>query len=177
MNINELIVKRESCRDYADKPVDIGLLKKIVEVARLSPSAANTQPWKFYVTNDPAKVQRLREGIQPMNRNVFAPGVQAFIVQTVLLPDEPWKPATPYNHYYRDFDCGIAAAHVCFAATEFGLSTCMIGWFDDAILKEVCGYGDNEKAIIAYTVGYANYGEDKLRAKNRRALDEVMTVL
>jgi len=94
-----------------------------------------------------------------------------------LLPEQPWKPATPYNHYYGEFDGGIAAAHVCFAATELGLSTCMIGWFDDEIVKEVCDYGDDEKAILAYTVGYANYGEDKLRAKKRRDLDDVLTVL
>jgi len=175
MNIKELIVNRESCRAYSDKAVDQDLLVKIVDIARMAPSAANTQPWKAYATVDPVKVKRLAEGIGPMNRNVFASQVKAFVVMTELQPEEPWTPSTPYSHYYRDFDCGIAATHICFAATELGLSTCMIGWYDDAIIKEVCGYDDSEKAILIFTVGYA--ADDKLRDKTRRSLDEVLTIL
>ena len=175
MNINELIVKRESCRDYSSAPVSIEQLKAIVEVARMAPSAANTQPWKFYITNDPATVKKVAAGCMPMERNGFAAGVQAFIVMTRQVETEPWVPKTPYNHYYREFDCGIAATHVCFAASEMGLSTCMIGWFDGALIKEACGYSDDETAVIVFTVGYA--AGDKLRDKTRNSLDDVMTVL
>lgn len=175
INIHELIKTRESCRDYSDRPVELDLLKKMVDVARMAPSAANTQPWKFHVTNDAAKVKRIADGCQPMERNPFSSGAKAFIVMTAPVDAEPWTPKTPYNHYYRDFDCGSAATHICFAATELGLSTCMIGWFDDIIIKEACGYGDDETASIVFAVGYTN--SDKLRNKTRHPLDEVMTVL
>jgi len=175
MNINELIVKRESCRDYSSAPVSLEQLKAIVDVARMAPSAANTQFWKFYVANEPSVVKKIAEGCMPMERNGFAAGAQAFIVMTREAEAEPWVPKTPYNHYYRDFDCGSAATHVCFAATEMGLSTCMIGWFDDAIIKEACGYGDDEIASIVFTVGYAADG--KLRDKNRKTLEDVLTIL
>ena len=175
MNFAELIINRESCRAYSDKAVDQELLVKMVDLARMAPSAANTQPWKFYASTDPAIVGKIAQACQPMERNPFASQAKGFIVLTVVLPDEPWKPATPYNHYYRDFDCGSVATHICFAATELGLSTCMIGWYDEAKMKEVCGYPEGEQAILAFTVGYA--AEGKLRDKTRKPLDEVLTIL
>ena len=44
---------RESCRVYSDKPVSRELLTHLVEVAGLSPSACNSQPWRFIVVDDP----------------------------------------------------------------------------------------------------------------------------
>ena len=175
MNIFELIKNRESCRAYSDKEVTLEQLTSIVEVARMAPSAANTQVWNFYVSNDPESVKKIASGCMAMDRNGFAGTVNAFIVMTRNVESEPWVAQTPYNHYYRDFDCGIAATHVCFAATELGLSTCMLGWFDDAPIKEVCGYGDDERASIIFTVGYA--ASDALRDKTRRTLDDVMTII
>ena len=52
MNFFELINKRESVRGYLDKPVEKEKIEKIIECARLSPSACNAQPWKFVVVND-----------------------------------------------------------------------------------------------------------------------------
>lgn len=51
MNFNELILKRESCRNYNGEPVNTDLLIKCVDAARLSPSACNSQPWKYYIIN------------------------------------------------------------------------------------------------------------------------------
>ena len=175
MTINQLIINRESCRDYAPTPVSLEQLKAVVDVARMAPSAANTQPWKFYISNSPEVVRKIAKGCMPMERNGFAAGVQAFIVMTKPVDAEPWVAQTPYNHYYRDFDCGSAATHICFAATDMGLSTCMIGWFDDAIVKEACGYGDDEAASLVFTVGYA--ASDKLRDKTRHTLDDILTVI
>ena len=175
MNINELIKNRESCRGYASTQVSLDQLKALVEVARLAPSAANTQPWKFYVSNDPQVVGKIAEGCMPLRRNGFAASAPAFVVMTKGVETEPWVPKGPYNHYYRDFDCGSAAMHICFAATEMGLSTCMLGWFDGALVQQACGYGDDETAIIVFTVGYAE--NDELRPKTRNSLEEILTVV
>ena len=132
MNINELIVKRESCRNFSDKKVEMDQLKAIVNVARMAPSADNRQPWIFYVTNSSDVVKKLTEACAPLNYNQFLKNVTAYIIMTKPVSKEPWVPEVEYyDHFYSDFDCGIAATHICFAAAEIGLSTCMIGLFDE----------------------------------------------
>ncbi len=49
MEFYELIRKRESIRNYTDRQIEEEKLKKILEAARLAPSAANKQPWEFLV--------------------------------------------------------------------------------------------------------------------------------
>ena len=45
MKFEEMLLKRESCRAYADKPVSREDLLKICDAGRLSPSGCNAQPW------------------------------------------------------------------------------------------------------------------------------------
>ena len=52
MNFFDLVNKRESVRGYLDKEVEKEKIIKIIEAARVAPSACNAQPWKFVVVND-----------------------------------------------------------------------------------------------------------------------------
>ena len=53
MNFEELQMKRESCRVYADRPVTREQLVHLVDVARFAPSACNSQPWHFILVDEP----------------------------------------------------------------------------------------------------------------------------
>ena len=57
---NELILKRESCRNYNGEPVSTDLLLECVDAARLSPSACNSQPWKYYIVNGGENAEKIR---------------------------------------------------------------------------------------------------------------------
>ena len=52
MDVSEAIEVRRSIRKYKDKEVEDDKLDKILESARISPSAANRQEWKFVVVKD-----------------------------------------------------------------------------------------------------------------------------
>ena len=52
MNFNELACYRFSSRKYLDKPIEEEKLVKVLEAARVAPSAANKQPCLFYVIRD-----------------------------------------------------------------------------------------------------------------------------
>ena len=59
-------------------------------------------------------------------------------------------------------------------ATAQGLSTCILGWFDDAKIREICKVDGQVRLVI--TLGYAT-DDDKLRMKKRKDMDELVSFI
>ena len=62
MDVFEAVQQRKSIRSYQDKPIAHETLERILEAARLSPSAVNRQPWHFIVVTEKAKRKALSRG-------------------------------------------------------------------------------------------------------------------
>ena len=60
----ELAAHRQSDRGYLDKTVEPEKIAKIVEAARLAPSACNSQPWHMIVVDEPTKCAELADALQ-----------------------------------------------------------------------------------------------------------------
>ena len=121
---------RESCRVYSEKPVSRELLTHLAEVARLSPSACNSQPWHFIIVDDPELKSRMGEILD--DRGVcgcpWANRVPAFIViceETAHL--KPAVEAQYGSQHFAQMDIGMAAMALCCEASSLGLGTCMLG--------------------------------------------------
>ena len=70
----------------------------------------------------------------------------------------------------RDFpliDIGIAAAHFCLQATDLGLGTCMLGWFDEPRIREMLHIPADRRIGLVITLGYA--AEGQIRPKQRKS--------
>ena len=72
---------------------------------------------------------------------------------------------------YRSIDIGIVSAYITAEATAQGLSTCILGWFDDEEIRGICGLSGAVRLVI--TLGYAA-SDDTLRAKKRRDLEKLV---
>ena len=72
---------------------------------------------------------------------------------------------------YRSVDIGIVAAYLTAAATEEGLSTCILGWLDDEKLRKLCGVEGKVRLVI--TLGYAK--AENIREKKRKDLSELVS--
>ena len=72
MDFSELANKRQSDRQYQQKPVDRALLLQCLEAARVAPSACNSQPWKFVVVDEPSLVSEMASAAAGMGMNKFA---------------------------------------------------------------------------------------------------------
>ena len=174
MNFMEIARTRQSCRSYdEERPVEQEKLEAILEAARLAPSACNGQPWHITVCRgDLAKeVAPLTKGMGGMNK--FA--VQAPIL--LVISEQPYVKAAGLaakakNNDYRSMDIGIACAYLTAEATAQGLSTCILGWFDDEKVRKLCGIDQPIRLII--TLGYAKEG-DVLRKKVRKDLSDLVT--
>lgn len=174
MDFFELIRNRQSCRGYdEEKPVEEEKLRAILEAARLAPSACNGQPYHFTVCRGEIakEVAKLTQG---MGMNKFAPQAPVLIV----ISEESYVKTAAFGsrvkgNDYRSMDIGLTAAYLTAAATEVGLSTCILGWLDDEKLRQLCGLKRPVRLVI--TVGYPK--TDVIRPKIRKPLEELVTYL
>ena len=59
MEVTEAILKRRSIRSWKPDPVEKEKIEKVLEAGRRAPSWGNTQPWRFIVVQDKAKIEEL----------------------------------------------------------------------------------------------------------------------
>lgn len=174
MNFLEIVRKRQSVREYKPDPVPLEVLERCFEAARLAPSACNSQPWYFVAITDRDLINRIGErvfsGIYSMNKFAkSAPVIVAVIT-------ERSRYAACLGGYFRKtqynlIDIGIAVEHFVLQATEEGLGTCWIGWFNERELHKILGIPLRRKIDVLITVGYP--ASDEIRIKKRRTLDEI----
>ena len=172
MNFTEIARGRQSCRKYdATRMVEAEKLERILEVARLSPSACNGQPYQITVcTGEAAK--KVAKATQGMGMNQFASDAPVLLV----LSEMPYVKTAALGaklkkNDYRSIDIGILAAYITAEATAQGLGTCILGWLEDAKIRELCGLDGAVRLVI--TLGYAS-AEDKLRPKKRKDITELV---
>ena len=174
MDFLEIANARQSCRSYDEtKAVEPEKLQKVLEAARLAPSACNGQPYTLTVcTGEKAKkVALLTRGMGGMNK--FA--VQApvcIVISEAAYNRTAALGAKVKGNDYRSIDIGIMVAYLTAEATAQGLSTCILGWLDDEKIRAVCGTNSATRLVI--TLGYAREG-DPLRTKKRKPLTELVT--
>lgn len=175
MNFTEIAQSRQSCRSYnPERQVENEKLDAILAVARLSPSACNGQPYHITVCKaDIAK--NVAKATQGMGMNKFATDAPVMIV----ISEMPYVKtaalgAKVKKNDYRSIDIGILSAYITAEATAQGLSTCILGWFEDADIRKICNLDGTVRLVIA--LGYAK-DDDKLREKKRKNIDELVTVL
>lgn len=172
MNFTEIAEGRQSCRSYDPaRAVEPEKLDRILESARLAPSACNGQPYAITVCRGSA-AQAVAKATQSMGMNKFATDAPVMLV----ISERPYVPtaalgAKVKKNDYRSIDIGILAAYITAEATACGLGTCILGWLDDAAIREICGLDEAVRLVI--TLGYAKE-DDKLRPKKRKDMAELV---
>jgi nitroreductase len=175
-NFLELVQKRQSDRKYTDRPVESEKLKRCLEAARLAPSASNSQPWSFVVVNHPELVKKVgRAAMGPLfSFNMFASKAPVIVVIVMEKPKIITEVGGRIKQKeYPLIDVGIAAEHFCLQATEEGLGTCMLGWFDEKKTRELLHVPEGKNIPLLITLGYTpeNY---RHRKKIRKKFETVV---
>ena len=171
MDFLEIANARQSNRAYeVGREVEKEKLDAILEAVRLAPSACNGQPYKITVcTGETA--QAVAAATQGMGMNKFASQAPVLLV----LSEMPYVKSAALGakvkgNDYRSIDIGIAAAYLTAEAAAQGLGTCILGWLDDARIRQICGLEHPVRLVI--TLGYS---ADQHRQKKRKALEELVS--
>ena len=148
--MKELIMRNRSYRRfYHDKPITEEQLQELVDLARLSPSAANLQPLKFIVSHKSSK-----------NEKIFSCLAWAGYLKDWPGPEENERP-TGYiivlgdTEIAKDFGCnhGIAAQSILLGAVEMGFGGCMIASIQRNKLAELLKIPPRYEILLVIALG------------------------
>jgi nitroreductase len=151
--IHDLVRANRSYRRFhQDRPVEEQTLRELVDLGRLSPSAANLQPLKYMVSATPEK-----------NATIFPTLAWAGYLKDWPGPQEGERP-TAYiivlgdSAVSKGFGCdhGIACQSILLGAAEKGLGGCMIGSIDREQLRGVLGIPESFEILLVLALGYPN---------------------
>jgi nitroreductase len=164
MDFSELIRRRFSCRAYRPDAVDEAALARILDAARLAPTACNRQPFRIVVVETALRrdsLGRVYARAWPCEAPLwlFVTGVSA----------EAWVRRD--GRSYLDVDVAIAMDHLILAAANEGLGTCWIAAFDAVAAREVLALPPDEEPIIFTPLGHP---ADQAGPKTRKPLSALV---
>jgi len=141
MDVFEAVRKRHSIRAYDSTLIPEEKLNKILEAARLAPSAGNIQPWHFIIVTNAEKRRRLAQAR-------YAHFIKMAPVVIVGCGNQKASP-----DWYM-VDVAIAMQNMVLTATSEGLGTCWIGSFDEEEVRAMLKIPENLKVVALLTLGY-----------------------
>lgn len=164
MDVFEAISERKSIRAYRDMDVEDEKLMKILDAARLSPSASNRQEWKFVVV----KKAETRKKLAAASYGQKFVGEAPVIVVACATEGKSIMTCGQPTH---TVDVSIACAYLMLEAWEQGLGTCWLGTFSEGEVKRILGIPDHSRVVTMMPLGYP---DDPGRPKVRKALDQIV---
>lgn len=166
MDFMDVLRNRRAVRDFKPDPIAPAVLKRLVDVAVLAPSAMNDQPWRFSIVTDPAMLERMSDAAKrhllkclhvlpkPEHfRDLFSdPQLHLFHRAPALIiisadSDNPWVSE----------DCALAAENLMLAATEMRLGSCWVGfaqtWLNAPEGRAMIGMPFSHQVVAPIVVG------------------------
>ena len=172
MNFTIIAENRQSCRSYnAEREIEAEKLEKILNSARLAPSACNGQPYQITVCRGEVAKQ-VAKATQGMGMNKFASDAPILLV----ISEMPYVASAAFGakvkkNDYRSIDIGIVTAYITAEAAAQGIGSCILGWLDDEKIRSICSLDEPVRLVI--TLGYPK-DDDKLRPKKRKDIAELV---
>jgi nitroreductase len=159
----EVIKNRRSIRKYQDKSVEKEKLQKVLDAARLAPSAMNRQPYQLFVISSKEILSKINA---VCNQDWKAP----IMIAMVSVPKEAW--VRDDGEEYWKVDAAIAMNQVSLAAFAEGLGTCWIAAFKEKEVKEILDIDSDSRIPFLSPLGYPS--ENKGPITNRKTIESLV---
>lgn len=187
MNVYEAILSRRSIRRFKQKSIPLKILKKLVNAARLAPSAANLQPLEYFIVNDKKLCSEIFRTISWAGyiKPKWTPSPQerpvAYIIMLIKIPENKW--------YLRDIS--LASENIVIAAEGEEIGSCILCNIDRDKIRQILkipekiiidslialGYKD-EKSVVEDFKENVEYWRDENNIMHvpKRKLEDVMHI-
>ena len=165
MDFLKLAKERYSVRKMKPERIEQEDLDKILEAARLSPTAKNLQRERLLVVNT-------EDGIEKIKQCTSCDfGASTIIVISYEKDDE--QNESEFSRKYGLIDTGIVATHMCLEATSLGLGTTMVGLFDRELIKKLFNIPENYQPELLLPIGYIDRKPSILHER-RKTIEELV---
>lgn len=148
--LRDIVLANRSYRRFVESErISKETLRELIDLARCTPSAANLQPLKYIICNEPERCAAIFPTLAWAGYLADWPG-----------PTEGERPSAYIvilgdTEIRKDFGCdhGIAAQTICLGAAELGLGACMIGSIDRNTLREVLNIPERFEILLVIALG------------------------
>ena len=175
METLQTISKRASLKTcLSGRDVEQEKIEKVLEAAKLAPSALNKQPWRFIVVKG-------KENVEAVVNRAFREANQVVREAPVIVIAcaNPSDDVVIGGKEYYLFNVALAVENMLLAATDLGLVTHpMVGVNEDE-LKAALGIPDEVRFVVATPLAYPAQGSydeaarERLSQRTRKDLKEV----
>ena len=178
MHVKDAIRNRRTIRRYKQEPIDRNILEKLIEGARLAPSAANIQPLEYIIVDDVNLLGKVFETlawagyIKPEGDPKEGETPMAYIV---VLGN------TDYGKGWNLRDAGAAIMSILLEAQSHGIGSCWIGSIKrEKLIDSVIalGYPAEESVAEEMTDDSIKYYKDEQKILHvpKRSMDRILHI-
>ncbi|MDD5189661.1 MAG: nitroreductase family protein [Dehalococcoidales bacterium] len=142
----DLLMKNRSIRKYDQSfAISRETLLELIDLARISNSAGNRQPLKYFIANTPEMNAQIYKhiGLAGQPPEGERPSAYIFVLKDTLLG----------GYGVPEIDCGIASEVILLGAAERGLGGCMIGMINRKGLQKEMNIPDRYEITLLLTIG------------------------
>ena len=167
-SFEEFARSRHSVRAYLEENISNEVIKKVVDLARTTPTACNRQPNKTYVVGDKAKIRQIIT-LQGGGRGFAEDANKLFVITSAV-------EAFGYNEYMEVYKAGgMYVMNLLYALHAYQIGACPLIWSGekkrDVQLRKLLHIPDNEEIIMLVAAGYP-LDKFKYVASERNRLDD-----
>lgn len=170
MEFTEVVKNRYSCKKYDGKQISAEQLDAVLQAGRLAPTAKNLQGQRIYVVQSAEGLAKIDE-LTPYRYGAPTVLVVAFDKNSVFV-----YPGEEVNSGVED--ASIVATHMMLAATNTGVDSCWLNFFDPAAVAKAFDLPENEQVLMLLDLGFAAEGFAPLpNHTSRKQLEETVKYL
>ena len=147
MEFAEVVKNRYSCKKYDEKQISAEQLDAVLQAGRLAPTAKNLQGQRIYVVQSAEGLAKIDE-LTPCRYGAPTVLVVAFDKNSVFV-----YPGEEANSGVED--ASIVATHMMLAATNTGVDSCWLNFFDPAAVAKAFNLPENEQVLMLLDLGFA----------------------
>ena len=165
---SDVLLKRRSIRKYLGKPVEIEVLKEIIQESTLAPSAGNEQPWKFVIAQDHRLLQEISIECKKNllarindNPNDYAKKYERMLQNEAfnIFYNAPCLVLILGERHVKNllYDCTLAASYLMLSAAANGLGTCWVNFakeIKNQNLLDQLGIPEKHTIVAPIIIGY-----------------------